>query len=55
MTERTLLLVTGFLLLAAVLIPVPWRARIVLYGVMLGLIVVVWVGASLGYLTPLPK
>lgn len=48
MSETTLFLVTGCLLLAAVLIPVPPRGRTVLWVVMLGLIVVLWAGASLG-------
>jgi hypothetical protein len=52
MSETTLFLVTGCLLLAAVLIPVPPRGRTVLWVVMLGLIVVLWAGASLGDLGP---
>jgi hypothetical protein len=53
MYEKTVLLVTGLLMLAAVLIPVPRRTRIILWCVMLGTIVVVWVGVSLGLLAPL--
>ena len=53
MYEKTVLLVTGLLMLAAVLIPVPRRTRIVLWCVMLGMIVTVWVGISLGILEPL--
>jgi hypothetical protein len=53
MTETTLLLVTGCLLLAAILIPVPPRGRTILWIVMLGFIVVLWVGVSLGDLVPL--
>jgi hypothetical protein len=51
MTETTLLLVTVCLLLAA--IPVPPRGRTILWIVMLGFIVVLWVGVSLGDLVPL--
>ena len=53
MSETTLLLVTGCLLLAAILIPVPPRARTALWVVMLGLIVLLWVGVSIGDLVPL--
>ena len=53
MSETTLLLVTGCLLLAAILIPVPPRGRTVLWIVMLGVIVLLWVGVSLGDLAPL--
>jgi hypothetical protein len=53
MSETTLLLVTGCLLLAAVLIPVPPRGRTLLWVVMLGLIVTLWIGASLGDFAPL--
>jgi hypothetical protein len=47
MTEPTLFLVTGGLLLAALLIPVPPRGRIVLWVVMFGLILTLW--TSNGY------
>jgi hypothetical protein len=53
MHEKTVLLATGLLMLAAILIPVPRRARAVLWCVMLGLIVTLWVGVSLGFLAPL--
>ena len=53
MSETSLFLVTGCLLLAAILIPVPPRGRTVLWIVMLGFIVTLWVGVSLGDLTPL--
>jgi hypothetical protein len=53
MTETTLFLATGALLLAAMLIPVPPRGRTVLWVVMLGFIVMMWVGISLGDLAPL--
>jgi hypothetical protein len=52
MSETTLFLVTSCLLLAAVLIPVPPRGRTVLWVVMLGLIVLLWAGASLGDFSP---
>jgi hypothetical protein len=54
MSETSLFLVTGCLLLAAVLIPVPTRGRTILWIVMLGLIVVLWAGISLGQFPPLP-
>jgi hypothetical protein len=54
MSETSLFLVTGCLLLAAVLIPVPPRGRTILWIVMLGLIVTLWVGVSLGDFAPLP-
>ena len=54
MRETTLLLVTGCLLLAAVMIPVPPRGRIILWIFMLGVIVFLWVGISLGDFAPLP-
>ncbi len=53
MNERTILIVTGLLMLAAILIPVPRRTRAVLWCVMLGLIVTFWVGVSLGFFTPI--
>jgi hypothetical protein len=53
MSETTLFLVTGCLLLAAVLIPVPPRGRTILWVVMLGLIVMLWAGVSLGDFAPL--
>jgi hypothetical protein len=53
MSETSLFLVTGCLLLAAVLIPVPPRMRTALWMVMLGLIVIIWVGVSLGDFAPL--
>jgi hypothetical protein len=43
MTEIPLLLVTCALVLAAILIPVPPRGRLALWGVMLGSIVAMWV------------
>jgi hypothetical protein len=50
MTETTLFLVSGALMLAAILIPVPARGRAILWVVMLGLIVLLWVGVSIeGY------
>jgi hypothetical protein len=52
MSETSLFLVTGCLLLAAVLIPVPPRGRTILWIVMLGLIVTMWAGASLGNFPP---
>ena len=52
MSETTLLLVTGCLLLAAVLIPIPPRGRAILWLVMLGLIGALWVGVCLGYFEP---
>jgi hypothetical protein len=54
MSETSLFLVTGCLLLAAVLIPVPARMRTALWVVMLGLIVLLWAGVSLGEFSPLP-
>jgi apolipoprotein N-acyltransferase len=53
MHEKTVLLVTGLLMLAAVLIPVPRRTRAILWCVMLGVIVTLWVGVSLGYFAPM--
>ena len=53
MSETTLFLVTGCLLLAAVLIPVPPRGRMILWAVMLALIVTLWAGVSLGDFAPL--
>ncbi|HEV2189983.1 MAG TPA: hypothetical protein VGR70_22450 [Stellaceae bacterium] len=53
MHEKTVLLVTGLLMLAAVLIPVPRRARAILWCVMLGVIVTLWIGVSLGYFSPM--
>jgi hypothetical protein len=50
MSDTTLFLVTGALMLAAVLIPVPSPGRTILWVVMLGVIVLMWIGASLeGY------
>jgi hypothetical protein len=50
MTETTLFLTTGALMLAAILIPVPPPGRTILWVVMLSLIVLMWVGASIeGY------
>jgi hypothetical protein len=54
MSETSLFLVTGCLLLAAVLIPVPPRLRTVLWIAMLGLIVALWAAISLGDFAPLP-
>ena len=48
MSETTLFLVTGCLLLAAVMIPVPPRGRVILWIFMLSLIVIMWVGITLG-------
>ena len=53
MSETTLFLVTGCLLLAAILIPVPPRGRTILWVVMLGLIVALWTGVTLGDIAPL--
>ncbi|HWD60842.1 MAG TPA: hypothetical protein VG308_21350 [Stellaceae bacterium] len=53
MSETSLFLVTGCLLLAAVLIPVPARGRTILWIVMLGLIVTLWAGVSLGGFAPM--
>jgi hypothetical protein len=53
MQEKTVLLVTGLLMLAAILIPVPRRPRTILWCIMLGVIATMWIGASLGYLAPL--
>jgi hypothetical protein len=53
MHEKTLLLVTGFIMLAAILIPVPRRPRTILWCVMLGVILTLWVGVGLGYFPPL--
>jgi hypothetical protein len=47
MSDTTLFLVTGALMLAAILIPVPSPGRTMLWVVMLGLIVLMWVGVSL--------
>jgi len=50
MSDTSLFLVTGALMLAAILIPVPPRTRTALWVLMLGLIVVMWIGVSLeGY------
>jgi hypothetical protein len=50
MTDTTLFLVTGALMLAAILIPVPAQARTALWVLMLGLIVLMWIGVSVeGY------
>jgi len=50
MTDTTLFLVTGALMLAAVMIPVPPPGRTALWIVMLGLIVLMWIGVSIeGY------
>jgi len=54
MKETSLFLVSGCLLLAAMLIPVPPRGRTVLWVVMLGLIVTLWVGISRGDFAPMP-
>jgi hypothetical protein len=43
MIELPLVLATSALALAAVLIPVPLRGRVALWGVMLGSIVSMWV------------
>jgi hypothetical protein len=43
MIEIPLLLATSALALAAVLIPVPLRGRLALWGVMLGSIISMWV------------
>jgi hypothetical protein len=53
MSETSLFLVTGCLLLAAVLIPVPPRGRKILWIVMLGMIVTLWAGVTLGDFAPL--
>ncbi|HUI34101.1 MAG TPA: hypothetical protein VLX67_01100 [Stellaceae bacterium] len=50
MSDTTLFLVTGALMLAAILIPVPPRARTALWILMLSLIVMMWIGVSVqGY------
>jgi hypothetical protein len=50
MSDTTLFLVTGALMLAAILIPVPPPGRTILWVVMLSVIVLMWVGVSLeGY------
>jgi hypothetical protein len=50
MSDTTLFLVTGALMLAAILIPVPSSGRTALWIVMLGLIVLMWIGVSIeGY------
>jgi hypothetical protein len=46
MSDTTLFLVTGALMLAAILIPVPPPGRTALWIVMLGLIVLMWIGVS---------
>ena len=53
MTEITLFLTTGALMLAAILIPVPPSGRIILWVVMLSLIVLMWIGASVAGYGPL--
>ena len=53
MDEKTILIVTSCLMLAAVMIPVPQRSRTILWCVMVGAICTRWVGVSLGYLDPL--
>lgn len=53
MNETSLFLVTGCLLLAAVLIPIPPRGRAVLWIVMLGLIISLWTGVTRGDIAPL--
>jgi hypothetical protein len=50
MNEATLSLVSGCLLLAALLIPVPPRGRTILWIVMLGLIVTLWTGKTFAYI-----
>jgi hypothetical protein len=50
MSDTTLFLVTGALMLAAILIPVPPRGRTALWVLMLSLIVLMWIGVSIeGY------
>jgi apolipoprotein N-acyltransferase len=50
MSDTTLFLVTGALMLAAILIPVPPRGRTMLWVLMLSLIVLMWIGVSIeGY------
>jgi len=53
MSDTTLFLVTGALMLAAVLIPVPPPGRTMLWVVMLGLIVLMWIGVSIEGFGPL--
>jgi len=48
MDDTTLFLATGALMLAAVLIPLPPPGRTVLWVVMLSLIVLMWIGVSIG-------
>jgi hypothetical protein len=52
MSDTTLFLVTGALMLAAILIPVPPRARTALWVLMLSMIVLMWIGVSLEGLGP---
>jgi hypothetical protein len=50
MSDTSLFLVTGALMLAAILIPVPPRGRTILWVLMLSLIVMMWIGVSIeGY------
>jgi hypothetical protein len=53
MSDTTLFLVTGALMLAAILIPVPPRARTMLWVLMLGAIVLMWIGISIEGFGPL--
>ena len=50
--HEEIFIAAGFLMLAAILIPVPRRARTVLWCVMLGVILTLSVSVSLGYLAP---
>ena len=52
MGETTVFIVTISLLLAGVMIPVPPRGRTSLWFVMLGVIVIAWVGVSLREFAP---
>jgi hypothetical protein len=47
MSDTTLFLVTGALMLAAILIPVPPKTRTALWVLMLSLIVLMWIGVSI--------
>jgi hypothetical protein len=47
MSDTSLFLVTGALMLAAILIPVPPKTRTALWVLMLSLIVLMWIGVSI--------
>ena len=50
----TLLIATSALLLAAVLIPVPRLARMLLWATLLGDIVALWAGTTIGFFAMAP-